>query len=305
MIIRPRPNLLQLLYIMRGSVVPRILPQIGGVFLFSCLLVALHQQDRTWIPVYAGAPFALLGIALSIFLSFRNSACYDRWWEARKLWGELVFTSRHFARQTLVLDAAGEGAARSRLLKTAIAFAQAMVVHLRNSEVPEKVMRHMPEDVRPAYLGSRNPPDALLRAMSVDLAGLLQRGVISDITFQTLDRSLNSLGLVQAASERIRSTPVPFAYTLLLHRTAYLFCFLLPLGFIDAMGWATPLVSALVAYAFFGLDALSDELEEPFGILPNDLAIGAIADTIEINLREALGETDLPPLPVPVDYVLL
>lgn len=308
MIIRPRPNLLQLLYIMRGSVVPRILPQIFGVFLFASVMVELHRLYQGWVPVYAGAPFALLGIALSIFLSFRNSACYDRWWEARKLWGELVFTSRQFARQTLILDAtgdAGDRQARERLLKLAISFAQAMVVHLRSSEVPEKVMRYMPEDVRPAYLGSRNPPDALLLAMSTDLATLLQRRRISDITFQTFDRSINSLGAVQAACERIRSTPVPFAYTLLLHRTAYIFCFLLPLGFVDALGWATPFASALVAYAFFGLDALGDELEEPFGILPNDLAIAAIADTIEINLREALGETDLPQLPVPVDYVLL
>lgn len=308
MIIRPRPNLFQLLYIMRGSIVPRILPQIAGVFLFASLMVELHKLYEGWVPVYAGAPFALLGIALSIFLSFRNSACYDRWWEARKIWGELVFTSRHFGRQTLILEATGNAQdrqARERLLKTAIAFAQAMVVHLRSSEVPENVMRHMPEDVRPSYLGSRNPPDALLRAMAVDLAGLLQQGRLSDITYQTLDRSLNSLGAVQAASERIRSTPVPFAYTLLLHRTAYIFCFLLPLGFVDALGWATPFASALVAYAFFGLDALGDELEEPFGLLPNDLAIAAIADTIEINLREALGETDLPQLPVPVDYLLI
>ena len=307
MIIRPRPNVIQLLYITRGSIVPRILPQIFSVALVAALLVAFHAVYPAVVPVYAGAPFALVGIALSIFLNFRNSACYDRWWEARKIWGEMVFTSRQFARQTLVIEALGtEGrASRKRLLDLTIAFAQSMVLHLRGAGDTAKVMHRIPEDVKAAYLGSRNGPDALLRAASAELALLQSAGSISDITFQTLDRSVGSLGTVQAACERIRSTPVPFAYTLLLHRTAYIFCFLMPLGFIDALGWATPFASALVAYAFFGLDALGDELEEPFGLLPNDLPIAAIADVIEINLREALGETDLPPQPAPVDYILM
>jgi ion channel-forming bestrophin family protein len=120
-----------------------------------------------------------------------------------------------------------------------------------------------------------------------------------------LDGTVGRMSAVLAACERIRNTPVPFGYTLLLHRTAYLFCFLLPFGFADALGWATPFVTALVAYTFFGLDALGDELEEPFGTLPNDLPIVALADTIEINLREALGETDLPELPQPKDYMLM
>ncbi len=309
MIIRPRPSLFQLFYITRGSVVPRILPQIIGVAIFSSLLVELHHLFPGWIPVYAGAPFALLGIALSIFLSFRNSACYDRWWEARKIWGELVFTSRQFGRQTLLLQASGAEAdrvARRRLLMLAISFAQSMVPHLRGAAAgTEQTLKTLPADLHPGFQTSRNPPDAILRALSADLAALTAAGRLSDIQFQTLDRSIASLGAVQAGCERIRSTPVPFAYTLLLHRTAYLFCFLMPLGFIDALGWATPIASALVAYAFFGLDALGDELEEPFGSLPNDLAIAAIADTIDINLREALGEVDLPELPKPVDYLLM
>lgn len=314
MIIRPRPNPLQLLYIMRGSVVPRILPQIFGVFAVSTLLVLLHEREPWLMPGYSGAPFALLGIAISIFLSFRNSACYDRWWEARKLWGEFVFTSRQLARQTLVLEAgrpdAGESAeegsaVRRRLLLLNIAFIHSMVIHLRGGDAAKRILQALPEDVHASWRASRNPPDAILMAMSADLAALLRQGAISDILFQTLDRSVSSLGSVQAACERIRNTPVPFAYTLLLHRTAYLFCFLLPLGFVDAMGLATPIASALVAYAFFGLDALSDELEEPFGILPNDLAISALADIIEANLREAMGDTSLPPVPEPIDYVLM
>jgi putative membrane protein len=110
---------------------------------------------------------------------------------------------------------------------------------------------------------------------------------------------------VIAGCERIRLTPLPFAYTLLLHRTAYLYCFLLPFGLIDTVGLATPLVVAIVSYTFFGLDVLGSEIEEPFGILVNDLPLTALCRMLEINLREALGERDLPPIIEPVDYCLL
>jgi putative membrane protein len=108
---------------------------------------------------------------------------------------------------------------------------------------------------------------------------------------------------VQAGCERIRSTPIPFSYTLL-HRTAYLCCFLLPFGLVDAAGLATPVVVGLVSYTFFGLDALGDEIEEPFGTAPNDLPLSALCRGLEIDLRGALGEADLPPPLRPEDYAL-
>ena len=107
-----------------------------------------------------------------------------------------------------------------------------------------------------------------------------------------------------AGCERIRSTPIPFSYTLLLHRTAYLYCFLLPFGLVETVGMASPVMVGLVFYTFFGLDALGDEIEEPFGDLPNDLPLNALCRGTEIELREALGETDLPPPLQPRGYVL-
>ncbi|MCY1165805.1 Bestrophin, RFP-TM, chloride channel [compost metagenome] len=108
-----------------------------------------------------------------------------------------------------------------------------------------------------------------------------------------------------ASCERIKSSPLPFSYTLLLHRTAYMYCFLLPFGLVDTIGFMTPFVVGIVAYTFFGLDALGDEIEEPFGLLPNDLPLDAICRAIEIDLRESLGETNLPKPLEPVDYCLL
>ena len=301
MIVRPRPNLLQLFFIAQGSVVPRIVPQILIVGALSVAVVFCHQLWPRVLPAFSSAPFALLGIAISIFLNFRNGACYDRWWEARRHWGELILFNRNLARQTLTLPASS----RERLLKLACAFAHALVHHLRPAvDESQRVINYLTPDQAAQWRASRFPPDRLTRLMGEDLAELRRTGVISDILFQTLDRTLGEMTMVQTTCERIRTTPVPFGYTLLLHRTAYLFCFLLPFGFADTLGWATPLAAVLVAYTFFGLDALGDELEEPFGMRANNLPLAALAQTIELILREALGESDLPELPQPQNNVL-
>ncbi|CAN7538406.1 bestrophin family protein [Ensifer sp. ENS07] len=301
MIVRNRPTLLKLFFILRGSVIQRIFPQVLFVFALSAFVVWAHRVDPGLVPSVSSGPFALLGIALSVFLGFRNNACYDRWWEARKDWGQLIFTARDLARQTLILA----GTERQRLLDITIAFGHALVCHLRPGSDVGRPLARLPTDLVAGYKASRNGPDFLLREMGGILAGLHGTGTISDFQWAQLDGTLGKMSAMLAACERIRNTPVPFGYTLLLHRTAYLFCFLLPFGFADALGWATPFVTALVAYTFFGLDALGDELEEPFGVLPNDLPIVALAETIEINLREALGETNLPPLPQPKNYILM
>lgn len=306
LIVRPRPNFFQLLFILRGSIVPEIIGQIIAMAAVAVLVVLAHRAWPNAIPTFGGAPFALVGIALSIFLGFRNNACYDRWWEARLQWGEMIAVARNLARQTMVLDGTPDAPSRARLLRLQIAFARSLARSLRRSAGDfAGVAAFLPPDDVATVERSRSRPDAILRLMGRELAELRARGVIGDIMFQALDNSLGRLALVQAACERILNTPVPFAYTLLLHRTAYIFCLLMPFGFADALGWGTPFASALTAYAFFGLDALSVHLEEPFEDNPNGLALAAMSETIEINLREALGETDLPPPPAPRDFLLM
>ena len=304
MIVRQSPTLLQLAYVLRGSVVPKILPQLTLTALVGLIVVVLHRWEPAYVPSVTGLPFALIGIALSIFLGFRNNACYDRWWEARKQWGELIAVSRALGRQSIVLqrgpdDAEGRGE-RHALLGDIGLFAHLLVAHLR----PQNPAKPSRPAFDPDLLGIGSP-DAALRTSAERLARLRGEGRISDILYQTLERSIDQLGGVQAACERIRNTPLPYAYTLLLHRTAYLFCFLFPLGFVDTLGWMTPFCSALVAYAFFGLDALGVELENPFDDTDHALPLTAMARIVEIGLLEAMGETDLPPQIEPVQHVLM
>lgn len=294
---------MNLFFITRGSILPRILPRLALIFVLSLLIVWGHVTFPDHVGAIDPSPFAVLGFTLSIFLGSRNAACYDRWWEGRKVWGALMAGGRDLARASLIL---GEGSpARGEILALLIAFAQAMVAHLRNGVSHDRAIGLLPPELRPAYAESRNPPDMILRRIGAALVAERRAGRLTDNEWVALDARLRALGEAQAASERIRYTPVPFAYTLLLHRTAYLFCLLLPFGFVGSLGYFTPVVSTLVAYAIFGLDALGDELERPFGGQVNDLPIQALADTLEINLREAMGQRVLPDLPAAREHVLM
>lgn len=316
MIIRHRPKAWQLFVIMRGSIVPHILPQILLAAAFGGIVAYGHSQFPQRFPTITVVPFSLIGLAFSIFLGFRNTASYDRYWEGRKLWGQLVIDTRSLARQCLALIGPGnatgsaddEEAARQlgeRMVRTSIAFTHALRHHLRGTSASDDLKTFLGDADRQQIAGRSNLPDAILGLLARQLRDCQDRRWLSDPLVRAVDERLTSMAAVLAGCERIRNTPLPFAYTLLLHRTAYLYCFLLPFGLVDTIGLMTPLVVAIVSYTFFGLDALGDEIEEPFGDLPNDLPLEAISRSIEINLREALGDKDIPPPLQPVDYCLM
>lgn len=288
MIVRPRTNILKLFFVMHGSIVPRIIPQILGFALYAALVVAVVEHFRLEVGGFSIAPFGLIGVTLSIYLSFRNSAAYDRWWEARKLWGQLVYEIRNLSRAAIAL--ADDPSQHRPLLMHALGFCHFLRGHLRHVDASGDARRFIGAEVD-AIAASPNKPDAVMRRMGAEVAGFRKRGVIDTIGFRILDERLAALSALQAGCERIAGTPLPFAYTLLLQRTAYLFCLLLPVGLVATAGWTTPLFAAFVAYTFFGLDALSEELEDPFGTQPNDLALDGLCRVCEISVFDALGES--------------
>ena len=302
MIIRKRPGFLRLFFVLHGSILPAIAPQLVAILILSTALVLAHHFYPRVIPTYNnGTAFMMLGIALSTFLGFRNNACYDRWWEGRKVWGKIISGSRDLIRQTAVL--AKHETERKTLLELTSAFSHSLVDHLKGtSSLPSLISNYSEEFIR-AYQESHNKPSFILNEISKRLATLQQQKALSDIQYQMFDKSLTELNENQTSCERLNNTRVPFAYTLLLHRTAYIYCFLIPFGFTDILGWWTPVASLLVAYTLFGLDALSDELERPFSNLDNVLPVYAMATIIERDVCAAIG---LPlPKPVePVDFIL-
>jgi len=307
MIVRDRPNALRLFLTMRGSVLPNIWKSLAVTTL---LAIAVTLTDGVFDGIkfsLTALPFTLMGLPLAIFLGFRNNSAYDRYWEGRKQWGELVLRSRALARQCLALVdvalpfAAAAADVRTRMLRRAIAHAHALRHRLRGSDAAADVAPWLAPAEWERVRALPNLPHALLLEMGADLALCLRERRLDPCLAPALDATLNAMAGVDAACERIHGTPLPFSYTLLLHRTAYMYCFLLPFGLVDTIGYATPLVTCVVAYTFFALDALGDEIEEPFGTLDNDLPLDAICRTIEIDVRTALGERELPPPLLPVD----
>jgi putative membrane protein len=291
---------------MRGSIVPRIKWQVLSTVVVAVLVTMAHgtlfNQKVTLTPI----PFSLIGLALAIFLGFRNTATYDRWWEGRRLWGDLVIRTRSLAR--LIVNHVQPGAddsGRSRIMvRRLIAFAFALKHHLRGTR-DDQSRAYLSDDDVLAVEASVNVPDRLLRLMSRDVAALAAGGRLDPMLVAQMEDSLTALAGVQAGCERIRHTPLPFSYSLLLHRTAYMYCFALPFGLVDTTGFMTPFVVGLVSYTFFGLDAIGDEIEEPFGLLHNNLPLEAMCRRVEIDLLEASGEVDLPAPLQPVDYCLM
>lgn len=304
MILRPRPHGWQLLYITRGSILPAIAPKVGLIVLFSLavswLAAVYHPFGGSALSI---APFSLFGLVLSIFLSFRNNACHDRWWEARKLWGQLIVESRMLARQCAAL-LPGDAALRRRIVYLAIGFAASLAAKLRGRDTAAAARPWLDEADATRLGERRNVPDQLLGMMADILARERREGRIDSYLYGLLEARLAAMTAIQAGCERIAATPLPFAYTLLLHRGAWIFCVMLPFGLAGTLGWWTPLVSAVLAYAFFGLDQLGDELEEPFGLDQNDLPLDALVRGIEIDLRDALGEQPLPEPLQPRHYLL-
>jgi putative membrane protein len=306
MIVRDRPSALRLFLVVRGSVLPNIWASLLGTTLLAIAVTCTHGTLWGHKIAIGAVPFTLMGLPLAIFLGFRNNVAYDRYWEGRKQWGELVTRSRSLARQCLSLMEPGDTpeGPRTRMLRRAIAFAHALRHGLRGSDPAADVQPWIVPDEWARLHQLPNLTHALMLEMGADLGRCLRERRIDPVLVPGIDATLSAMNGAATACERIRGTPIPFSYTLLLHRTAYLYCVLLPFGLVDAIGDLTPLVTLLVAYTFFGLDALGDEIEEPFGTSDHDLPLEAMCRTIEIDLRTALGDTQLPPPLLPVDYRL-
>jgi len=295
-IIRPKPGLWQVAFAVRGSILPRIAGRLATIALFCCVAIVAAAYHPGLFDQIGIAPFTLIGIALSIFMSFRNNACYDRWWEGRKLWGSLVIACRSFARRISTLDEAD----RRLLLLGLCGFAAGLAARLRGTDECAAIARHC---ASAAFDGGVNPCDSLVNDLGRHCLRLAKEDRISPIHHALIEEQLHLLTQVQAGCERIALTPVPFSYSLLLHRTAYVFCITLPFALAGVLGWWTLLPVLLISYTFFGLDALGDQLEDPFGLEPNDLPLDAMVRTIEREMLSLLGEKDLPPALVPTGYV--
>ena len=303
MIIRPKLHWFRMLFVWRGSLLARILPQLFTLIALASLIVLLKHYYPHALPDLTPIPFTLLGIALAIFLSFRNSVSYDRFWEARKLWGAVLNETRTLTRQQLTAADATDEQNR-QFVYSLIAFVHALRAQLRNTDATAALQKLLRPEAVEQVINGRFKPELVVLDLGQQLRTMRKQEQLCPILFARMDQHLSQLSACLGGCERIASTPVPFGYSVILHRTVYTYSFLLPLGLVATLGAITPLIVAFVAYTFLALEALAEELQDPFGTEPNDLPLDAMTNMIESALREMLGEAISPPPPVPDNCIV-
>ncbi len=272
-----------MLFVLQGSYFKRlIVPQVL-LFIFS-FFIYFYQTHIATEPVPLNpSVFAILGISLAIFHGFCNNAAYDRFWEGRKLWGTLVWLSRNIARQVMTLPNVSM-AEKQAFIRHQIAFVHSLRQQLRSEDNTANLQRLLTVEEQQAVVGQNFIALRLTQIMGQMLANWQTEQKIDVWQWQSLDNTLGEIAHIQAGCERINNTPIPYAYFVLLHRTVYLYCFMLPFGLGNAIGWVTPFVVSFVGYTFMALNEIVDEISEPFGTGENELPLGMMCDTIETQL---------------------
>ena len=289
MIIRERSNWFLMLFIWRGSVLRKIILQLLIITAFSVVVLYFKGNVYEYKVHLNPAIFTLLGLSLAIFMGFCNSASYERFWEGRKLWGALVIESRSLAREVLTLindNDADAKAKKQEFAKMIAAFSWALNYQLRNKNANAVIKNLLSEKNFEQLKDKKFVPVILLKQMGAWLNERKKEGKMDSIILTAIDNQLNGMSQIIGGCERIANTPLPFAYSVLLHRTVYLYCFWLPFGLVDVVGWMMPVIVLFISYTFIALDAIIQEIQEPFGEEENDLALNNLCDTIQFSVYE-------------------
>lgn len=264
----------------------KIIVQLSVILLFSLFIYFFKGRIFDYKVHLNPTIFTLIGLALAIFMGFCNSASYDRFWEGRKLWGLLVIETRSLTRQIFSFIPNVSKDEKQKIVQLISAFCWSLNNQLREKSGTENLSHLLSAEQMGQINGKKFIPNIILGFIADWLYEQHQKGNIDTIILAQMDNELNQFSNISGGCERIHNTPLPFAYSVLLHRTVYLYCFWLPFGLVDSLGWMMPLIVLLISYTFIALDAIIQEIGEPFGEEENDLALNSICRTIEFSIFE-------------------
>lgn len=280
-----------------------------GYALLVCIVFIVFKIDHISIPSYPGT---ILGVAISILLSFRNNSAYDRWWEARKLWGGIVNDSRSLTRQLLSftkynnLEDNDPNKARIRQFVYRLsAFCHATNAHLRKNEIGPAIETFIPEEEAKLLSNQQNISNALLLKQSEDLQYLQTQGLYGEMLHAQMEDKVNKLCDYLGGCERIKNTVFPRQYSYFGKIFTWIFVFMLPHLMVAELGWFTIALTFVIGFIFMALEGIGGFIENPFENTIHDTPMNAISKTIEINLKQMLGEEDtLPETEKPINGFL-
>lgn len=233
---------------------------------------------------------ALLGTAVSLLLAFRTSQSYERWWEARTVWGAIVNDSRTFVRLIIQFMPAGDEKTVKDFAERQIIWTYALGESLRKLPFSEKVQQYILQH----QIKAVNIPNALLDAHSRQLKDIAVSQGLTDFQQMQLNDIITRLCDSMGKCERLKNTVFPRSYSVLVHILIYVFAVILPFGLDDSQLAVEILVTFLIPIVFIAIEKTSIIMQDPFENRPVDTPVTSLAQTIEINIRQMIGEQNVP-----------
>lgn len=256
-----------------------------GIYATAITLFNIHYLEGAW--AIDTVFFSLLGLILGLFLVFRLNTAYDRWWEGRKQWGKLVNDSRTLALNLDALIDPADKRKRRFFVKNIANFALALQWHLRDNVQYGNfiyINSGFTEDIEKA----KHVPNAITSFMFQEVQTMYRNDVINDFDKARLNDLLRGFVDVLGACERIKKTPIPFSHSSFIKLFTLLYIFILPFGLVEVFHYLTIPAVMVMSFAMFGIEVISEEIENPFGLEANCLPTSAMSDGIRENVYEIL-----------------
>ncbi|MBK0403475.1 hypothetical protein I5M27_10800 [Adhaeribacter sp. BT258] len=280
------------------------------VFLFSLTFNFFKFFFNDYLPSLPAQLPTVLGTAISLGLAFKLNHSYDRWWEARKIWGSIVNDSR-----TLILELKNFinpevlGFEETKALLRKVAFRQigwcyAFGESLRGRDSRATILKYLIPAEAGFVLPQSNKNFAMLDLHMQDLKKLLSQQAINPYQQVQVDNTINRLTNAMGMAERINNTVFPVTYRVIIHFFIYLFLIILSLGLVETVGPLEIPILIMTATTFFLIEKTATYLEDPFVDMPTDTPVTSIARAIEINLKQLLEEPNVPEPLAPEDFYL-
>ncbi|MBU2912863.1 MULTISPECIES: bestrophin family protein [Reichenbachiella] len=263
----------------------RLLPMLIGMTAFT---VALEYTVLDLMKLhYPGilSFHSILGIFLGLFLVLRTNTAYDRWWEGRKLWGQLVNNTRNLAIKVNTYTEDKETRAFFREMIPNITMA--IKEHLRDSRIIGE-MEITDDKTREDIIASDHRPNYIANLLYKKAREMKQNGDISELEYHAMDKELKSFSDIYGACERIHSTPIPYSYSMFIKKFVFFYIFTLPFGLVWQFGYWTTLIVLPVFYFLLSLELIAEEIEDPFGTDINDLPLDGLTNKMKANVEEIL-----------------
>lgn len=261
----------------------RLLPSLIAIGVFTVAACVIEIEVLDLKLVNSLVIHSMLGTVLGLFLVFRTNTAYERWWEGRKLWGSLVNNARNLSFK--VNAHIQDPAAREAFSILIPDFVFALKDHLRDKAAISAL-----EASRYVPMGKASPvthvPNALVQAMYRITNELYSQGKLSSEQLLLLDHELKAFTDIMGACERIKGTPIPYAYSMYMKKFIFIYVVTLPVGLVqEFLYWTIPVV-LLIFYILVSIELIAEEIEDPFGSDDNDLPTDAIEAKIRANVKE-------------------